>query len=138
MGGDIQQVVTDAFRVRAFESDFALQNAGGVRIDIPAGDFTIADAYELLPSANTIVPTRSSTTPSRSSTTSNKTSLVCSPNQMRATTRRRTSCHWPAETEEINQVCRAPPNNALLLTSRGGALVVLICYRYGNANRHRN
>ncbi len=55
MGGDIQQVVTDAFRVRAFESDFALQNAGGVRIDIPAGDFTIADAYELLPFANTIV-----------------------------------------------------------------------------------
>jgi 5'-nucleotidase/UDP-sugar diphosphatase len=55
MGGDIQQIVTDAFRVRAFESDFALQNAGGVRIDIPAGDFTIADAYELLPFANTIV-----------------------------------------------------------------------------------
>lgn len=55
MGGDIQQVVTDAFRVRAFESDFALQNAGGVRIDIPAGDLTIARAYELLPFANTIV-----------------------------------------------------------------------------------
>ncbi|MDW3176286.1 MAG: NAD nucleotidase [Acidimicrobiia bacterium] len=55
MGGDIQQVVTDAFRVRAFESDFALQNAGGVRVDIPAGDLTIADAYELLPFANTIV-----------------------------------------------------------------------------------
>lgn len=55
MGGDIQQLVTDAFRVRAFESDFALQNAGGVRIDIPAGDVTIADVYELLPFANTIV-----------------------------------------------------------------------------------
>ena len=55
MGGDIQQLVTDAFRVRAFESDFALQNAGGVRIDIPAGDITIADAFELLPFANTIV-----------------------------------------------------------------------------------
>ncbi|NNC78964.1 MAG: NAD nucleotidase [Acidimicrobiales bacterium] len=55
MGGDIQQLVTEAFHVRAFESDFALQNAGGVRIDIPAGDFTIADAYELLPFANTIV-----------------------------------------------------------------------------------
>lgn len=55
MGGDIQQVVTDAFRVRAFESDFALQNAGGVRIDLPAGDVTIADAFELLPFANTIV-----------------------------------------------------------------------------------
>lgn len=55
MGGDIQQLVTEAFHVRAFESDFALQNAGGVRIDIPAGDITIADAYELLPFANTIV-----------------------------------------------------------------------------------
>lgn len=55
MGGDIQQIVTDAFRVRAFESDFALQNAGGVRIDIPAGEISIADAFELLPFANTIV-----------------------------------------------------------------------------------
>jgi 5'-nucleotidase len=55
MGGDIQQLVTEAFHVRAFESDFALQNAGGVRIDIPAGDITIADAFELLPFANTIV-----------------------------------------------------------------------------------
>ncbi|MGI9606886.1 MAG: NAD nucleotidase [Acidimicrobiales bacterium] len=55
MGGDIQQMVTEAFRVRSFESDFALQNAGGVRIDIPAGDITIADAFELLPFANTIV-----------------------------------------------------------------------------------
>lgn len=55
MGGDIQQLVTDAFRVRSFESDFSLQNAGGVRVDIPAGDVTIADVYELLPFANTIV-----------------------------------------------------------------------------------
>lgn len=54
-GGDIQQLVTEAFRVRSFESDIAIQNAGGVRIDIPAGDFTIADAYELLPFANTMV-----------------------------------------------------------------------------------
>ena len=41
--------------MRAFESDFALQNAGGVRVDVAAGEFTIADAYELLPFANTIV-----------------------------------------------------------------------------------
>ncbi len=54
-GGDIQQLVTEAFRVRSFESDIALQNSGGVRIDIPAGDITIADAFELLPFANTIV-----------------------------------------------------------------------------------
>ncbi len=55
MGGDIQQLVTEAFRVRSFESDIAIQNSGGVRIDIPSGDITIADAYELLPFSNTIV-----------------------------------------------------------------------------------
>jgi 5'-nucleotidase len=54
-GGFIQQIVTDAFAARAFRADFALQNAGGVRIDIPAGPITIADAYELLPFANTLV-----------------------------------------------------------------------------------
>ncbi len=54
-GGDIQQLVAHAFRDQSFESDIALQNAGGVRIDIPAGDFSIADAYELLPFANTLV-----------------------------------------------------------------------------------
>ena len=54
-GGDIQQLVTDAFRIRSFESDFAIQNSGGVRIDIPAGEVTIADVFELLPFANTIV-----------------------------------------------------------------------------------
>lgn len=54
-GGDIQQLVTEAFRVRSFESDFALQNAGGVRIDIPEGPVSVADAFELLPFANTIV-----------------------------------------------------------------------------------
>ncbi len=55
MGGDIQQLVTEAFRVRSFESDISIQNSGGVRIDIPSGDITIADAYELLPFSNTIV-----------------------------------------------------------------------------------
>jgi 5'-nucleotidase / UDP-sugar diphosphatase len=54
-GGFIQQIVTDAFAARAFRADFALQNAGGVRIDIPAGPISIADAYELLPFANTLV-----------------------------------------------------------------------------------
>jgi 5'-nucleotidase len=54
-GGFIQQVVTDAFLARAFRADLALQNAGGVRIAIPAGDITVATAYELLPFANTLV-----------------------------------------------------------------------------------
>ncbi len=55
MGGDIQQLVTHAFWQRSFESDIAIQNAGGVRVDIPAGPLTIADVYELLPFANTLV-----------------------------------------------------------------------------------
>jgi 5'-nucleotidase len=53
-GGDIQQLVTEAFLARAFRADVALQNSGGVRIDIPAGNISIADAYELLPFANTL------------------------------------------------------------------------------------
>ena len=54
-GGDIQQLVAEAFLRRAFEADIAVQNSGGVRIDIPAGPITIADAYELLPFANTAI-----------------------------------------------------------------------------------
>ncbi len=55
MGGDIQQLVAEAFRARSFESDISIQNAGGVRIDVPAGDLTIATAYEVLPFSNTLV-----------------------------------------------------------------------------------
>ena len=54
-GGDIQQLVTNAFLARSFEADIAIQNSGGIRIDIPEGDVTIADVFELLPFANTIV-----------------------------------------------------------------------------------
>lgn len=54
-GGDIQQLVAFAFADRAFDADFALQNSGGVRIDIPAGEISIGDAYTLLPFANTMV-----------------------------------------------------------------------------------
>lgn len=54
-GGEIQQQVTDAFLDRSFRGEIALQNSGGVRVDIPAGDITIADAYTLLPFANTLI-----------------------------------------------------------------------------------
>ncbi len=54
-GGQVQQLVTDGFLARSFEADIALQNAGGVRVDIESGDFTIADAYTVLPFANTMV-----------------------------------------------------------------------------------
>ncbi len=54
-GGDTQQLVTDAFLQRSFEADIAMQNAGGVRIDLPAGEITIDTAFTLLPFANTLV-----------------------------------------------------------------------------------
>ena len=54
-GGFIQQIVTDAFLARAFRADIALQNGGGVRIDLPTGNITLGDAYRLLPFSNTLV-----------------------------------------------------------------------------------
>lgn len=54
-GGDIQTLVAHAFREMSLRSDIAIQNAGGVRIDIPAGPITIGTAYELLPFSNTLV-----------------------------------------------------------------------------------
>ncbi len=54
-GSDISNIVALAFKQQSLESDIAIQNAGGVRIDISAGDFSIGDAYSLLPFANTLV-----------------------------------------------------------------------------------
>lgn len=54
-GGDAQQLVAEAFLARSFEADLSIQNAGGVREQIDVGDFTIADAYTVLPFANTLV-----------------------------------------------------------------------------------
>jgi 5'-nucleotidase len=54
-GGDIQMLVAHAFREMAKRSDIAIQNAGGVRVDVSAGDLTIDTAYTLLPFSNTLV-----------------------------------------------------------------------------------
>ena len=54
-GGDIQQLVAQAFYEMDPKADIAIQNAGGVRIDVPAGDITVETAYTLLPFANTLV-----------------------------------------------------------------------------------
>ncbi len=54
-GGDIQMLVAHAFREMAKNSDIAIQNAGGVRVDVSAGDLTIDTAYTLLPFSNTLV-----------------------------------------------------------------------------------
>ena len=54
-GGDIPNVVAQAFLFQSKNADVSIQNAGGVRTDIEAGDITIGDGYTLLPFANTLV-----------------------------------------------------------------------------------
>ncbi|WP_040549433.1 bifunctional metallophosphatase/5'-nucleotidase [Pusillimonas noertemannii] len=57
-GGDIQQLVAQAYLEQArsyFDADIALINAGGVRIDLPAGPLTVLDVHTLLPFKNTLV-----------------------------------------------------------------------------------
>ena len=57
-GGDIQQLVAEAFLAQGQRfggADIALQNGGGVRIDIPAGNITVGKVYELLPFKNLLV-----------------------------------------------------------------------------------
>ena len=54
-GSDIAQVVAKAFLDGALRADFALQNAGGVRETVLAGDITYKTAYTLLPFSNTLV-----------------------------------------------------------------------------------
>ena len=54
-GSDISNIVAKAFLTVTPTADFAIQNAGGVRVDVAAGDYTIADAFTLLPFSNTLV-----------------------------------------------------------------------------------
>ncbi len=54
-GSDIANIVAQAFKAQSNTSDIALQNGGGVRIDIPAGPITVGDAYTLLPFSNTLL-----------------------------------------------------------------------------------
>jgi 5'-nucleotidase len=57
-GSEIAPVVCDAmlWKVNTLGTgaDIALQNAGGVRIDVPAGDVTVGTVYTLLPFGNTL------------------------------------------------------------------------------------
>mmetsp|Transcript_19252 Transcript_19252/g.62774 ORF Transcript_19252/g.62774 Transcript_19252/m.62774 type:complete len:694 (-) Transcript_19252:155-2236(-) len=54
-GGGVCNLVATSFLALAREADVAVQNGGGCRVDIAAGDFTIEDGYEVLPFSNTIV-----------------------------------------------------------------------------------
>src|SRR5690554_2464123 len=53
-GRGIPNLVAQAFLFQSKNADVSIQNAGGVRTDIKAGDITIGDAYTLLPFANTL------------------------------------------------------------------------------------
>lgn len=54
-GSDITNIVADGFLRMSRTSDLAIQNGGGVRVDVLEGDITIGDAYTLMPFANTLV-----------------------------------------------------------------------------------
>lgn len=54
-GSDVAQVVADAFLAASKRADFALQNAGGVRISIPVGPISFETANKVLPFANVLI-----------------------------------------------------------------------------------
>lgn len=54
-GSDISNLVAKAFMTVTPTADIGIQNGGGVRVDVAAGDFSIGDAYTLLPFSNTLV-----------------------------------------------------------------------------------
>jgi 5'-nucleotidase / UDP-sugar diphosphatase len=54
-GSDTAQWVAQAFLDAARRADVALQNAGGVRIGVPAGELSYDTAYKVLPFSNTLV-----------------------------------------------------------------------------------
>lgn len=54
-GSDAAQVVAESFLVASKRADIALQNAGGVRTAIAAGNITNRTGYTLLPFSNTLV-----------------------------------------------------------------------------------
>lgn len=54
-GSDAAQAVAESFLAASPRAHFALQNAGGVRVPIPAGPVSMETAFTLLPFTNVIV-----------------------------------------------------------------------------------
>ncbi len=54
LGSEIAPIVAKAFYDLSNRADICIQNAGGVRINVPTGDITYGTAYTLLPFANTL------------------------------------------------------------------------------------
>jgi 5'-nucleotidase / UDP-sugar diphosphatase len=57
-GSDAAQAVAEAFLAGSLAADVAVQNAGGVRIAIPAGPLSMNTAFTLLPFTNVLVELR--------------------------------------------------------------------------------
>ena len=58
LNGGVCPLVAQGFLFNALTADFALQNAGGCRTDILAGELTLGEAIEVLPFANSLVTLR--------------------------------------------------------------------------------
>ncbi len=54
-GSDAAQVVAEAFLYGSLAADVAIQNAGGVRVALPAGTLSMNSAFTLLPYTNVLV-----------------------------------------------------------------------------------
>jgi 5'-nucleotidase len=54
LGSDIAPLVARAFYKQAPYADICIQNAGGIRTDLGAGDISYSTAYEMLPFSNTL------------------------------------------------------------------------------------
>ncbi|MEH6564291.1 MAG: 5'-nucleotidase C-terminal domain-containing protein [Halopseudomonas sp.] len=54
-GSDAAQLVAEAFLDASLRADFSLQNAGGVRVPVAAGDISYNTAFTLLPFTNVLV-----------------------------------------------------------------------------------
>lgn len=54
-GSDAAQAVAAGFLAASRRADFSLQNGGGVRVALPAGDVTMNTAFQVLPFNNTLV-----------------------------------------------------------------------------------
>lgn len=57
-GSDISNIIAKAFLMITPTADIAIQNGGGVRTDVAAGEVTFAEAVNVLPFANTLVTMR--------------------------------------------------------------------------------
>ena len=54
-GGGVCNLVAQGYLHAVPNADFAIHNAGSCETDLATGDFTVEEAYDLLPYSNTLV-----------------------------------------------------------------------------------